>query len=269
MEARMILNHKDAIEFLVEAPDDIGFNRFTILNLHGMLSHQLLAETYDEGRLRRVPVGIGGCNYLPCDIPQVIEECFQQVVDKAAAIRDPLEASFFCMVHLPYLQPFVDVNKRVSRLAANIPLIRENLAPLTFIDVPVRDYTDAILAVYELNRVEMLRDVYARAYRASAGRYGEVRQGLRMPDALHLEWNEQLREQSRAVVLGLMDKTAAAEHLRQWTASHVPAADRARVLEMAERILLALHEGNFARYRLRPSEFAAWQDVWTREPSNK
>lgn len=265
LEARMILNHKDAIEFLVEAPEDIGFNRFTILNLHAMLAYQLLAETYDEGRLRRVPVGIGGCNYLPPDIPQVIEECFLTVLDKAGAIRDPLEAAFFCMVHLPYLQPFVDVNKRVSRLAANIPLIRENMAPLTFVDVPVRDYTDAMLAVYELNRVDLLRDVFARAYRASAGRYGEVRQGLRPPDALHLAWNEALRDQVRAVVQGRMDKATAAEHLRQWAAGNVPAPDRARVVEMAERILLSLYEGNFARYRLRPSEFAAWEAVWTRE----
>jgi hypothetical protein len=131
--------------------------------------------------------------------------------------------------------------------------------------VPVRDYTDAILAVYELNRVDLLRDVFARAYRASAGRYGEVRQGLRPPDGLHLAWNEALRDQVRAVVQERMDKATAAEHLRQWAAGNVPAPDRARVVEMAERILLALYEGNFARYRLRPSEFAAWEAVWTRE----
>lgn len=262
MEARMILNHKDAIEFLVDEGGETGFNRYTILNLHGMLSHQLLAETRDEGRLRRIAVGIGGCAYQPLDIPQVIEECFLRILDKAAAIRDPLEASFFCMVHLPYLQPFVDVNKRVSRLAANIPLIRENLAPLTFVDMPVRDYTEAILAVYELNRVELLRDVFAKAYRSSAGKYSEVRQGLRAPDALHLKWNEELRGVARAVVQAGMGKSAAAEHIRQWSIANVPIADRPRVVEMAEGILLALHEGNFARYRLRPSEFDTWQARW-------
>lgn len=53
----------------------------------------------------------------------------------AAEIRDPFEQSFFLMVHVPYLQPFEDVNKRVSRLAANIPFIQHNLSPLSFIEV--------------------------------------------------------------------------------------------------------------------------------------
>lgn len=266
LEARMILNHKEAIEFLVDARDDIGFNRYTILNLHALLANELLAESYDEGRLRRLAVGIGGCAYTPLDIPQVLEECFMQILEKAAAIRDPLEASFFCMVHLPYLQPFIDVNKRVSRLAANIPLIRGNLAPLTFVDVPARDYTDAILAVYELNRVELLIDVYAKAYRASAGRYGEVRRGLKPPDALTLAYHEALRSVAREVVQGLMDKTQAAEHIRRWAQDQAAMPERARLVEMAERSLLSLHEGNFAKFRLRPSEFAAWHRQWIQNP---
>ncbi len=263
VEARMILNHKEAIEFLVEAQDDIGFNRFTILNLHSLLAHELLSEPYDEGRLRRVGVTIGGSSYQPLDIPQVVEECFMEILRKASAIKDPLEQSFFSMVHLPYLQPFIDGNKRVSRLAANIPLIRENLAPLSFVDVPASDYTDAILAIYELNRLELMRDVFARAYRASAGRYSEVRQGLRAPDPLSLHYHEALRAVAREVVQGGMGKAAAAEHIRHWAQANVSSVDRGRVVEMAESNLLALHEGNFAKYRLRPSEFEAWQAVWS------
>ncbi len=262
LEARMILNHKEAIEFFVDAPDDIGFNRYTVLNLHALLAHELLAESYDEGRLRRIGVGIGGSRYLPLDIPQVIEECFMRILEKAAAIHDPLEAAFFSMVHLPYLQPFVDVNKRVSRLAANIPLIKENLAPLTFVDVPLRDYTDAILAVYELNRVELLRDVFARAYRASAARYGEVRSGIKPPEEMSLRYHEALRTVAREVVQGKMDKAVAAEHIRRWSQANVPIQERPRVVEMAERSLLSLHEGNFAKFRLRPSEFSLWHSVW-------
>ena len=60
------------------------------------------------------------------------------------------EQAFFGMVHLPYLQPFEDVNKRVSRLAANVPPMRDNLCPLSFIDVPNRAYIDGLLGVYEL-----------------------------------------------------------------------------------------------------------------------
>jgi Fic family protein/DNA-binding PadR family transcriptional regulator len=265
LEARMILNHKEAIEFLVDAPDDIGFNRYTILNLHAMLANELLGESYDEGRLRRIAVGIGGCAYQPLDIPQVIEQCFMLILEKAGAIQDPLEAAFFVMVHFPYLQPFVDVNKRVSRLAANIPLIRANLAPLTFVDVPARDYTDAVLAVYELNRVELLRDVFARAYRASAARYSEVRRGLHAPDPLGMIYQEALRSVARDVVQRQLGKTAAADYVRRWSVDQIREEDRGRVVELAERSLMNLHEGNFAKYRLRPSEFAAWQAVWARD----
>ncbi len=76
-----------------------------------------------------IAVGIAESVYHPLEVPQLIDECFQQILDTTAAINDPFEQAFFAMVHLPYLQPFEDVNKRVPRLAANLSLIRENLSP--------------------------------------------------------------------------------------------------------------------------------------------
>src|SRR3546814_17093938 len=90
------------------------------------------------------------------------------------------------MVQLPYLQPFDDVNKRVSRLSANIPLIKGNFSPLSFTDVPRGTYTEAILGVYELNRVDLLRDVFIWAYKRSAARYAAVRQSLGAPDTFKI-----------------------------------------------------------------------------------
>lgn len=121
LEAQMILNHKEAIEFLIASAQEIGFNRYTLLNLHALLSDNLLEDPTASGRLRSIAVGIGQTVFLPLEGPQRIDECFQQVLDTAGAIDDPFEQAFFVMVHLPYLQPFEDVNKRVSRLAANIP----------------------------------------------------------------------------------------------------------------------------------------------------
>lgn len=111
-------------------------------------------------RLRRIAVGIEKSAFHPLEVPQLIEECFNQLLATAQAIHDPFEQSFFAMVHLPYLQPFDDVNKRVSRLAANIPFIKANLSPLAFTDVPRSTYTNAILGVYELNKVDLLKDVF-------------------------------------------------------------------------------------------------------------
>ena len=45
----MILNYKEAIEFLVDSAEEIGFNRHTIRNLHALLAENVLAETtHDE-----------------------------------------------------------------------------------------------------------------------------------------------------------------------------------------------------------------------------
>lgn len=156
----MILNHKAAIELLVENDDTVGFNRFTLLNLHSALSENLLPNPADEGRLRQHGVEIGKSVYRPLTVPAQIEEMLDLLLDKANRIEDPVEQSFFVMVHVPYLQPFADVNKRASRLAANLPLIQANLCPLTFLDVPEQAYSRAVLGVYELTRVELLRDLY-------------------------------------------------------------------------------------------------------------
>lgn len=84
---------------------------------------------------------------MPVVLPQRVEELFGIVIAMAAKVTDPFEQAFFLMVHPPYLQPFEAVNKRVSRLAANIPFIRHNLCPLSSIDVPQQAYVDAMLGV--------------------------------------------------------------------------------------------------------------------------
>ena len=258
----MILNHKDAIEILVDGAGEIGFDRYTILNLHAALADNLLDDPGAAGRLRHIGVGIGGSVFHPLALPQLVEECFDLILAKASAIEDPFEQAFFAMVQLPYLQPFDDVNKRVSRLAANIPLIKANLAPLSFEDVRGDLYTEAMLGVYELNRVELLRDVFVWAYRRSARRYAAVRQSLGEPDPFRMRHRAALRALVAAVVRGRMDKRQTVAHVGAWAEEHIEEADRARFRDVAERELLNLHDGNFARYRISPAEFAAWQVAW-------
>lgn len=261
-EAQMILNHKDAIEFLVDIVEDACFNRHTLLNLHALLANNLLANPAAVGRLRQIGVEIGGSVFLPSGIPQLIEECFDQILSTASAIHDPFERAFFVMVQIPYLQPFDDVNKRVSRLAANIPLIQENLSPLSFEDVSRHLYTEAVLGVYELNRVELLRDVFLWAYQRSAVHYAVVRQSIGEPDPFRMRHRTALREIVGDVVRQRMNKQQAATHVHAWAREQVDEPERSRFCEVAEKILLELHEGNLAPYRIRPSEFTAWQERW-------
>lgn len=262
LEAQMILNHKEAIEFLIASAQEIGFNRYTLLNLHALLSDNLLEDPTASGRLRTMAVGIGQTVFMPLEGPQRIDECFQQVLDTAAAIDDPFEQAFFAMVHLPYLQPFEDVNKRVSRLAANIPLIQRNLCPLSFVDVSPQTYISAMLGIYELNRVELLRDVFIWAYKRSCARYSAVRQSLGEPDPFRMQYRVQIADAVAQAVRERMDKTQAIAFIRHCADTGLPVPDRARFVEVTETQLMSLHEGSIARFRLRPSEFAAWAAVW-------
>ena len=262
LEAQMILNHKDAIEFLVGNADEIGFNRYTILNLHAILANNLLPDPTAAGRLRYIAVGIERSAFHPLEVPQLIEESFDQLLATSAAINDPFEQAFFVMVQLPYLQPFDDVNKCVSRLAANIPLIKRNLAPLSFTDVPRQTYTQAVLGVYELNKFDLLKDVFMWAYERSAARYAAVRQSLGEPDPFRLRYREQFRELIASLVRMRVSRKDVATRIADWSKKEIGPSDRQYFAEIVEAELVGLHEGNFARYQIRPSEFAAWRQIW-------
>lgn len=264
LETQMILNHKEAIEFLVQNVDEsIGFNRYTIQSLHALLSNNLLGDPGASGRLRRFGVGISGSVYTPLSTPQQIEEMFDLVLQKAGEIKDPFEQAFFAMVHLPYLQPFDDVNKRVSRLAANIPLNRNNLAPLSFTEVPQDLYVSGLLGVYEQTDVSLLKDVFRMAYERSAARYAALRQTMGEPDPFRLKYREPIREAIREIIRSAMSRSDASAQIQR-SASVLPAQDQKMFTEAVETELLSLHEGNFARYMVTPSQYQGWRTVWDR-----
>ncbi|MBS0476232.1 MAG: Fic family protein [Proteobacteria bacterium] len=259
IETQMILNHKTAIELLVENIDSAEFNRYTLMNLHSALSENLLPNPADEGRIRQHAVDIGKSVYRPLSTPQQIEDALDALLGKANQIGDPFEQSFFMMVHLPYLQPFADINKRTSRLAANLPLFRANLCPQTFLDVPEQAYSRATLGVYEMTRVELLRDLYVWAYERSTQEYLAIKQGLAEPDPLRLAWRDCIKQTMREVITH--PELAPLSCIQRVVAERVPAGEQASVQALIVEELRRLHEGVLARYGLRPSEYAAWKAV--------
>ena len=261
-EVQMILNHKNAVEFLVDGAETIGLNRYTILNLHGLLADNLLPDPGAPGRLRQIHIGIQGSAYQPPLLPAIIEECFDTILRKASAIVDPLEQAFFVLVHLPRLQPFEDVNKRTSRLAANIPLIKANLAPLSFEGVPRELYTMAILAIYERQEPALLRDVFEFAYRRSAKSYAVVRQSIGDPDLFRLKYRKELAEVIYRIVAGALPRPDTPRTIAEFASANIPEMDCARFRAIAEEEILSLHEGNFSRYRISQTEFLVWRGIW-------
>ena len=114
-----------------------------------------------------------------------------------------------------------------------------------------------------MNRIELLRDVFVWAYERSCARYSAVRQSLGAPDPFRLHHRVLVAETVAAVIRGGMDKKAATAFIRRRAAENVSQESRARFVEVAETELMSLHDGNFARYRLRPSEYQAWRKTWS------
>ena len=255
-EAVMILNHKEAIQHVVDHLAEIAIRRRDVFDIHALLADGLLADPAMAGRLRRMPVAISHSSYRPPDDPFEIEEEFRVLIDKATAIADPFEQSFFLLVHIPYLQAFDDINKRTSRIASNIPLLKTDLAPMSFVTMNDDAYIDGLIGVYELNNVSLLRDVYIDAYLASAENYRVLRAELDSPDRAALVYRQFVRSAVRHCVLEW--KAFRPDDVRHMAATAgIPEADRGHVADYVGREFHALHEGNAVRYRLRLEDLAA------------
>ncbi|MFH1333806.1 MAG: Fic family protein [Pseudomonadota bacterium] len=258
-ETQMILNHKDALSFIVGSLDELGLNSYTVLNVHALLANNLLKDPMARGRLRQIPVGIAKSTYYPPEIPQSIEIYFEHLLHLADEIHDPFEQAFFVLVQLPYLQPFEDVNKRVSRLIANLTLLKNNLSPLSFIGVSQNDYIDGLLAIYELNGVELLRDIFIWAYERSAQQYEVVQDTLQEPNLMQARFRKELLEIVQFIVSRGIRGAAIIQAIQEWAERHIEARDRENFIEIAEREIASLHPGNIAVYRIKPEVFEGWK----------
>lgn len=261
-EAQMILNHKAAIEYIVESAEEEWITSHGICSIHALLSENLLGDPAASGRLRSIMVGIAGTTYIPLENPQVLRECFDLFVEKVNEIVDPFEQSLFSIIHLSYLQAFEDVNKRTARIVANIPLVKKNLKPLSFTDVDQAAYVSALLAVYEKNDINLIRSLYMWAYDRSSHRYTAIQRSMGEPNLLKLRYRDLIREIVRSIILERVAGERVVRKIRDLIETQdVPEDDRAPLFSLIENEIISLHEGNVARYKVRPSEFQTWKDI--------
>lgn len=144
-------------------------------------------------------------------------------------------------------------------MAANLPLLRANLCPLTFIDVPEHAYSLAVLGIYEMTRVELLRDLFLWAYERSTQDYLAIKQDLAELDPLRLGYRTLIKRIVQEVVRIPGGDPIA--QIKEALADTVPENDRSNLEALILDELRRLHEGVLARYGLRPSEFIRWRDV--------
>ena len=251
----MLLNHKSAIEFMVDAVPTEGITVPVIVDLQAKLMRDLLKDSRDIGRIRQRVVNIAGSVYSPSNVPALLEDKLNAVVEKVRHIRNPVEASFFLWVNLAYLQPFADGNKRTGRLSANMPLMLYNCAPLSFLDIERADYATAMLGVYERCDVAAAVDLFEFIYRRSIQKYSVLRASLAAPDPLRTRYRQALNELMQFVVFYGRTLDEAFSQVS------VDANDLAGLRAITNTELDHLEQYNCARYNLARAMTQKWIDA--------
>lgn len=179
-DAFLVLNHKEAFEYLHEHMElgsiykvhDLLTNDHDIPELHD--SPHFLPKA-DRGVVREYSeVDIRLSTYLPPFRPGTgyLKTMLEKILETAECIANPIQAAFYLLSRIAYLQPFKDGNKRTSRAICNVPLIKAKLPPLSFVDFGKQDYLIAMLAFYELGDIRLLERCFVQAYEKSIIRLG-------------------------------------------------------------------------------------------------
>ncbi len=167
-EAVMLLNHKEALDFISGNPDFIQPLRLAAMeDIHSILIKDLQIER----NLRSRSVGISGTNYRPLDIEFQIREAMDDMCALINQRENVFEKALLVLVLISYIQPFADGNKRTARIISNAILIHYHYSPLSFRTVNSLDYKKAMLIFYEQNNISAFKDIFIEQYRFAVDTY--------------------------------------------------------------------------------------------------
>ena len=167
-EAVMLLNHKDAIDFIVENPDYLY--PLTVSKIEDI--HSILTKELDVDRnIRKRRVGISGTNYRPLDNEFQIKEALSLMCDLINKKENVFEQAILALILISYIQPFVDGNKRTARIVSNAILINHKYCPISFRTVDSVDYKKAMLLFYEQNNVTIFKKIFLEQFEFAVKTY--------------------------------------------------------------------------------------------------
>lgn len=167
-EATMILNHKQAFDFILKNKGDfktISISKIT--ELHNCIVHEMGITT----GLRSHGVGITGTTYLPLGNKWQIQEALEEMVKVLEKVTFPLEKALIAGAMLSYIQPFADGNKRTSRMLANAILLAQDFYPLSYRSVDETSYKEALILFYEQNSIFVLKNIFIDQYKFALQTY--------------------------------------------------------------------------------------------------
>jgi Fic family protein len=266
-EKVMILNHKEAIRHIVDNAPKLQINYDEICTLHFLLSDGLVPPQY-SGKVRDHGVRISATTYIPLESKEQLITQLQIICHKASQIIDQFEQSFFLLTHLAYLQAFIDVNKRTSRLSANIPLIRDNLVPLSFIDVEKDDYTSALFCVYELNDIKPLAEMYRFTYLRSCQRYDVTFEAIGFDEA-RVKYRNIRREIIRHIITNKLTGINLNKYVQAQTDKLIPLTDRERFINTVKEDLREISPQRIAGLGITLTQLHNWLALQSRPSTNQ
>ncbi len=156
-EAAMLLNHKEALDFILDTQDYLGeLTVSRIETVHALLTKELGVDR----NIRRRRVGITGTNYTPLDNEFQIREALEDMVRLINGKADIFEKALLALVLLSYIQPFTDGNKRTARIVSNGILIANGYCPISYRTVDSVDYKKAMLMFYEQNNIAAFKRIF-------------------------------------------------------------------------------------------------------------
>lgn len=167
-EAIMLLNHKDALDFIVQNPDYL--EHLTVARIEDIHSI-LIKELGVDRNIRNRRVGITGTNYRPIENEFQIREALTQTCDLVNSRSNIFEKSLLVLVLLSYIQAFNDGNKRVARIVSNAILIANHYCPISFRTVDSVDYKKAMLLFYEQNNISAFKQIFIQQFRFAVETY--------------------------------------------------------------------------------------------------
>jgi Fic family protein len=167
-EATMLLNHKEALDFILENPDYLNPLRVSAIeDIHRLLTKELGVDK----NVRRRRVGITGTNYQPLDNEFQIMEALQDTCSLINAKTSVFEKALLALVLLSYIQPFMDGNKRTARIVSNAILIQYHHCPISFRTIDSVEYKKAMLLFYEQNNISSFKQIFIEQFEFAVNTY--------------------------------------------------------------------------------------------------
>jgi Fic family protein len=167
-EATMLLNHKNALDFLIDHPDYLSsLSLVKLEELHSLLIQDLKVER----NLRRRKVGITGTNYKPLDNEFQIRDAIQEMCHLINSKKNVFEKALLALVLISYIQPFEDGNKRTARIISNAILMNAKYCPISFRTVDSLDYKKAMLVFYEQNNISAFKQIFIEQFDFAVNTY--------------------------------------------------------------------------------------------------